>query len=169
MKNNPGLVYYIILVFILSVFLKAIGIIEFSVTEYSGYVLVFYGVIVVINHFGKFNRTALFAGMTIFLTGILLLTASYFEFTNYRILVVPAVLFICSAGFFILFIEDTKYFLSIVLSVVFLAAGIAVIYTSGKLELNLFLLSAWRVLKEYWAVFIITIVIILLQWRRTTD
>lgn len=166
MKNNPSIVYYIIAVFIGSVLFKAFGLIEFSVTEYSGYVLIFYGIIVVFNHFGKYERIALFGGTIIFLIGILLLTVSYFEFTNFRVLIVPSFLFISSAGFLVLFIEDFKYYIGFILSVLFFALGITIVLQSGKLEWITFSISLWNVLSGYWAVFIVAIVIVFLYSRR---
>jgi hypothetical protein len=166
LKNHPGIVYYIIAVFVLSVLFKAIGLIDFSITEYSGYVLVFYGIIIVYNNFGRFARIALFSGTTIFLIGILLLTVSYFEFTNFRILILPSFLFICSAGFFVLFIEDLKYLLSIILSGLFLVAGLALVFKSGRLDWAIFKLSLWRVFAGYWAVFIVVAIIVFLFSRR---
>lgn len=165
MKKNPGIVYYIIAVFILSVFLKAVGLFDFSVTEYSGYVLVFYGLIAVSSRFGKYERVALFSGTTIFLIGVLLLTTCYFEFTNYRLLILPSFLFICSAGFFVLFIEDYKYFLSIILSIVFFSLGLAVLFKSGRLEWKTFTGSLFAVAEGYWAVFLIAVVIVFLFSR----
>lgn len=153
-------------VFIVSVLLKAVGLIEFSITEYSGYVLVFYGIIVVINHFGKSERIALFGGTTIFLIGILLLTVSYFEFTNFSVLVVPSFLFISSAGFLVLFIEDFKYFIGVILSVLFFVLGMTIIFQTGRLEWARFTLSLWNVLSGYWAVIVVAIVIVFLYSRR---
>ncbi|QQS35899.1 MAG: hypothetical protein IPM56_16920 [Ignavibacteriales bacterium] len=165
MKNNSSIVYYVAGVFLLSVLLKAFGVVDFSIIEYSGYVLVFYGIIVVINHFGNYERIALFSGTTIFMLGILLITISYFEFPDLRLLILPVTMFICSAGFAVLFIEDRKYFLSAILSVIFLSVGLAVIFKRGKLNLNLFALSVQRVVIEYWAVFVITLVLSFL-WSR---
>ncbi len=166
MKHNPNLVYYVIAVFLLSVLLKAVGLIDFSVSEYSGYVLIFYGIVLVINHFGKYERLALFSGSSIFLIGIFLLLMNYFEFSNLRLLYLPSIMFICSAGFLILFLEDTKYFLAIVLSVAFLGAAIAVIYSTGRLDVVLFIRSLWNVITGYWAVFLVAAVIVFLWWRR---
>jgi hypothetical protein len=164
-KNNQSITIYLLTFLVLSIILKLFNVITISIAELTGYALIFYGVNLVYNSFGKDSRGILFTGTFLFFGGLMLFLLNNFEFANVNEIVFPALLFILGICFLMLFFDNKSRRNLLVIAVTFLLTGIIVTTIVGVLTLSSFFEGILLMASKYWPVALIVIGIILLIHR----
>lgn len=116
-----------VVVFSLAFILKLIGFIKADNTTLISYGLLFYGVISVYLSIGTLQKGFLFFNAAVFMAGVILFLTDSFVFINTDLLLIPAVYFILSTGFIILFLDNYKEKLFLVMAVVAFSIGLVII------------------------------------------
>ncbi|MFO7447665.1 MAG: hypothetical protein R6W90_14965 [Ignavibacteriaceae bacterium] len=164
--NSNSLSIYLLSIFVILLLLRITGLLEFSIIELSGYVLIFYGAAAVFKSLGREKQVSLFSGTIIFFAGLLLFLSANFDFPSVSSLILPAFLFIIGAGFFMLFIDEPSNAVLFIAAAAFILMGIAFTILMGTLEIGSFLKSVWIVTKQYWIVLVIVLIAALLLQKR---
>jgi hypothetical protein len=167
-KANYVLLFLILFIFA-AIFLRFAGLIDFSGLEMLSYVFMASGVAAVYASIGMDRKGILFTGSTLFLTGILIFINTRFDIEDVRLLVFPSVLLITGIGFFILYFDESSQKLFLIISIVFITAGLLFLLISRSEAFTGYAVSLWGMLKSYWIVVLISaaVVIILRSSSRT--
>lgn len=154
--------FYLLLFLLVSLILKIFGLINFTWNKFISYVLMFWGISIFYNSFLKKYNFGIFAGALAFQIGAILFASTIFEFLEPEKMIFPAALAI--VGFALLFtklIGNTNKFV-FVLSIIIILAAILLLIFRGNVTLILFLESAYRLLKDFWIILLISLGIIFL-------
>jgi len=168
-KRQQPILAYIIIFFLLSILLKLFGIIDFTLGEVIGYALIFYGLSLVYTSMGKNKKFVLFTGSSMFLAGVVLFIVNNFQLVNSLNIIISSIILIMGIDFFIIFIDDFSRKNFLVLSAVFIVAGLLFTISWGSPSFASFFNSIFYVALKYWPVIIIVAGIILIIRRDETD
>jgi len=139
-----------VVVFSLAFILKLIGFINAENSTLISYGLLFYGIISVYLSIGTLQKGFLFFNASVFMAGVILFLTDSFVFINTKLLLLPAMYFILSAGFIILFWDNYKEKLFLVIAGVSFFFGLALIIMCGSYNFkNLLLTTSEFILKYY--------------------
>ena len=130
------------------------GIAALNFNEYYYYILQFIGLAFVFTSIGKSNYGMLFAGSTLFMTGVTLLVVNQFEILSPVKIILPSVLVISGTGFIMLYIDNMQENTFLILSVIQFAIAILLIKFGNEYSI---INRAGRVaylILEFWPVLI---------------
>ncbi len=162
MRTGSKLVLYVFLFFCILLILRLTGLLSITMGEIVGYGFIFWGAGIVYQFLGKNNNQVLFAGVFLFLTGIFLFVIYNFEFFFTGKIIFPAILFMCSAGFFILFLNNFKQNTFLFASLVMLISGSIITAGIGNLQWHIFIYTIKELIISIIPVFIVFIIIIII-------
>ncbi len=153
------IVLFIIITFLLSVF----NFISINLTDILAYSLLVIGVALVYSETIRQNRPSVFLGSIIFLFGVYFLVTE-----NYCLIIgdevyVPIILIFGGSGLLMLYITTSTHKIFLLISIIFLSAGITLIIANSHWGVKSFLLSILSVLNFFWPVTIIFLVLIFLM------
>ncbi len=157
MKLHHPILIYILTFLVLSITLQLLGVINFGSFEIVSYVLIFTGLGLFFNSFGKRNSALLFTGSFIFLAGIAFFLINNFEFRNYKQIILPALTLNIGISFLMLFLDNFSEKIYFWISLIFIGMGIAAVYFMGSFSLSAFLNSLIKITISYWSIFLIAI------------
>jgi hypothetical protein len=146
----------------LSIILKLFGVIDVDSIELLGYALIFYGINLVYTSFGKKQAGILFAGSSLFLTGLLLFLISSFEFVSDNEIIFPSILLILGINFLMLFFDDTGNKRYLAISIVSILSALIVTIFLGTITFQSYLSSVVTITLKYWPIIIIAIGLLIL-------
>lgn len=152
---------------VIALFLKFIGILNFTYAEFAAYMLIFSGVGVVYSTIGKNEKKLLFAGVIAFLIGIELFITSKYEIVKLSNVILPSIFFILGTAFLVLFIDDLSSKLMLTISLIFFISGIYFFSKLGKFSFSDFFNSALSIAANYWHLIIVIAVIIILLNKKS--
>ena len=110
-------------------FLKYIGIVSASYNEIYGYVFSGYCIIAVYILSGSGNKGGLFIAGVLFILGVSLIVLENYEILSPVKFLLPSILFSAGTGFALLFIDNIRERVFLIISIIMLAAGMfSVIY-----------------------------------------
>lgn len=155
MKKNQLIIIYLISFLVFTYLLKLLGIIRITGSEILSYTLIFAGIGLFFNSFGKENKSSLFSSTFIFLWGVVLFLINNFEFRNNSEILYPALFLNIGFSFLILFIDNFKDKIYIILSFIFVALGIASVFYWGKFNSSIFFSSFGEIAIKYLPIIII--------------
>ncbi len=164
MENRIILLYLVILSAIL-ILLRVLGVAHFNNDELISYILIIYGLGLYYSSYLKNMKTGLFLGSAMFLSGIVFLVIGNFEFMDTNQLVLPSIIMITAISIFMLYLNDQTNKLTLYLSIALFAFGVFYIgFTSehGYYNLIPYLL---QMIKLYWIVIVMLIVVAVLVNR----
>lgn len=161
-KVTAFLIFFILISFLLRIF----GIIDYSLTVISGYVLIFYGFTQAYSSFGRGEKAALFGGTVLFLAGIILFLSGSIDFPSPARMVIPSFMFIMGAGFLILFVDDYHNIILLIVSAAFLLLGVSATILWGNIDSGSLIRNIGVVSVRYWPVVLIAAGIVLLFRKR---
>jgi hypothetical protein len=161
-KVTAFLIFFLLISFLLRIF----GIIDYSLTVISGYVLIIYGFTRVYSAFGNQEKAALFGGTVLFLVGIILFLSGSVDFPTPARMVIPSFMFIMGTGFLILFIDDYYNIVLLIVSAAFLLLGISATILWGNINPASFIDNIGVVTIRYWPIVLIAAGIMLLFRKR---
>ncbi|NWF89698.1 MAG: hypothetical protein HXY50_09595 [Ignavibacteriaceae bacterium] len=162
MFSNRSLILFVSLLFLIAAFLKIVGIIRTDYIEIASFVLIVLGIGVVYSSMGKGGKKLLVGGVIAFLVGIELFITHNYEFSKLSNIVLPSIFFILGTAFLVLFIDDLSNKLLLIISLIFLSAGLYFFNKLGSLNISAFLNSVLSITINYWPVLIIFTVILML-------
>ena len=137
------------------ILLKIVGFINIPNVELLGYVFIFFGLSYVFNSFGNGRKGVLFTATVIFLVGMILFIISNFEIQHLSKLYIPSSLMIIGIGLLMTYIDGDQISYILVLSLLFIAAGIIIAITYRGITFSLFFYSLIGVIAKYWSVLLI--------------
>lgn len=155
MKKRQSIISYLLILLILLILLKITNFININNVELLAYVFIFFGLSYVFNSFGNNRKGTLFTSTVIFLVGLVLFTISNFEIQHISRLIIPSSLMIIGIGFLMTYIDGDQVTYSLILSLLFIAAGIIITITFGEITFRSFYSSFIGVTEKYWSVLII--------------
>lgn len=157
--SKTVLIFVIVFVWI-AVLLNLFTLIAFSYSEIIAYCFIFLGVSIYypshIRHLGK----GVFWGSAIFLTGIIFFSDSYFELRNGYVLILPALLFVCSFSFLLTFLFNTKKIKLLAASIIILVLAVFFLFYSGTPAMKSFLAALVSLAGKYWIVLLLSVITI---------
>lgn len=162
MKISRNLILYVFFFFCILLILRLTGIISISMGEIIGYGFLFWGAGIVYQFWGSDYNTLIFSGTVLFLSGIFLYVINNFEFFITGKIIFPAILFICSAGFFMLYLNRLQQKTFLFASLVMLISGSIITAGIGNLQWNIFMISFKGLLIGVVPVFVVFLIIIIL-------
>jgi hypothetical protein len=165
-NRQQSIFIYILAFVIISILLKAFGIINFENTEILGYALIFYGISLVFISFGTTMRGSLFLGTTVFLTGVLIFLFNNFTFVDTSLIILPSIFFISGISFLMLYIDDSSHNVLLYVSGIFLLTGIIVTFIFGSPEFVSFFRAVPVIFVKQLPLIIIIILLLVLLRRR---
>lgn len=167
MDRQQSIFVYILAFIIISILLKAFGVIEFGNAEILAYALTFYGISVSFISFGRERRASLFLGTVVFLTGILLFLLTNYTFLDNSLIIFPSVFLILGIGFLMLYLDETAHRVPLYVAVVFIITGLVFTFLWGSPAFFTFIGAAVSIfLKAIPLIIIIALLLVLLIRRR---
>lgn len=155
MIKHQSILIYLLIFLAFSILLSLFGVIDFSLTEISGYILIFFGIGIVYLSFGRNRKISLFIGTFSFLTGLVLYIISHFDFLRASVLLIPSVLLIFGISILFVAVDNPFSITSFIISLILISLGIYYSSNSGTLTFSDFSGSLLDLLIVYWPVFII--------------
>lgn len=153
------IVLFIILTFLLSVF----HIISITLTDILAYSLLVIGVALVYTETIRQNRPSVFLGSIIFLFGVYFLITENFNLNISDAVYVPIILIFGGSGLLMLYISTSTHKIFLLISIIFLTAGITLILSNSHLGVRSFFHSILPVLNFLWPVMIVFLILIFLM------
>ncbi|MBZ0200530.1 MAG: hypothetical protein K8H86_11735 [Ignavibacteriaceae bacterium] len=139
-----------------------LGIIDIPVISILTYTVIFYGLSIVYASFSK-NKSSLFVGAVIFLTGVVLFIIINFEFIDAGEVILPSSFLIMGLSFLVLYFSKRNDTVFLILGGLLSAVGITIVMFTGHINLQTYFTTVVQITKSYWQIIIIFIVIILLE------
>lgn len=167
MINFRSINFYILL-FPLAVFLLNIfGLADFQFLKIVSYLFTFWGISIFYNSFLKQFRTGIFFGCVLFLAGSNIFILTQFEILDFGRVFIPVLFAITGFSLLLtnLLTEINRFALA--LSIFLLFASITLILTRGTASFDLFGLSVFAILKNYWIVIILTAAVIFITIKES--
>jgi hypothetical protein len=137
------------------ILLKITGLINIHSVELLGYVFIFFGLSYVFNSFGNSRKGVLFISTVIFLVGVVLVIISNFEIQQLSKIIIPSLLMIIGIGLLMTYIDGDQLTYILILSLLFIAAGIIITIAHGEITSHSFYSSILGVTEKYWPVVLI--------------
>jgi hypothetical protein len=156
------LVVFVLLFLALEIILNLIGLINLDPNEIFGNGFVLYGILSAGISFRNQKKGILFVGSVSFLGGIILFIISSFDLVNTNSIVFPAFMFIFSAAFFMLFLDDLKNKVFLTVALVFFASGLVSTIFIGSISTFSFFNAIGEIIVRYWVVELIIILAMIL-------
>jgi len=153
------IVLFIILTFLLSVF----HIISITLTDILAYSLLVIGVALVYTETIRQNRPSVFLGSIIFLFGVYFLITENFNLNISDAVYVPIILIFGGSGLLMLYISTSTHKIFLLISIIFLTAGITLILSNSHWGVRSFFHSILLVLNFLWPVMIVFLILIFLM------
>jgi hypothetical protein len=153
------IVLFIIITFLLSVF----SIISIALTDILAYSLLVIGVALVYTETIRQNRPSVFLGSIIFLFGVYFLITENFNLNISDAVYVPIILIFGGSGLLMLYISTSTHKIFLLISIIFLTAGITLIIANSHWGVSSFFLSILPVLNFFLPVMIISLLLIFLM------
>jgi hypothetical protein len=145
---------------VISIISKFIGLFNFSWTELFAYISMFWGMSMFYYSYLKQYKFGIFSGAVLFQIGSALLSLALFELYQPAKIFIPAILSIVGTSLLLAnFLESTNKF-TVILGFVFVIMGIILIIFRGNLTWGLFIESVYNLLKKFWLIILILVIII---------
>lgn len=161
MKLND-LAIIIVLFIIVSFFLSIFKIISITLTDILSYALLIIGIALVYGESIRQNRLTVFLGSIIFLLGVYFLITENFNLNISEGMSIPLILIFAGSGLLVLHISTSTKIIFLIISIIFIAAGLALFIVYSHWSFGSFLQSVLPILNFLWPVLIILIVLVLL-------
>ena len=155
MKKNQLIIIYLLTFLAFTYILKLLGFIAISGSEILSYTLIFAGFGLFFNSFGKGNKSLLFSSTFIFLWGVILFLINNFEFRNNSEILYPALFLNIGFSFLILFVDNFKDNIYLIISFIFLIIGTVSVVYWGKFNSSIFFNSFSEIAVKYLPIIII--------------
>lgn len=139
-----------------------LGIINFKSKEIVSYFLLIGGISLFYYSFLKENKTGVFFGSALFLTGIFLFTISHFEILSPDKLLIPSLLIIIAVGLLLGHYLISKDKFTIILSITFLIIGTTLLILRSNATFKSYLYAMFEFLEMYWIIILISAGIVFL-------
>lgn len=161
MKLND-LAIIIILFIIVSFFLSIFKIISITLTDILSYSLLIIGIALVYGESLRQNRLTVFLGSIIFLVGVYFLITENFNLNITEGMSIPLILILAGSGLLVLHISTSTKIIFLIISIIFLSAGLILLIVYSHWSFGSFLLSVLPILNYLWPVLIILFVLVIL-------
>jgi len=165
MAKSQPIIIYALTFLIITLFLKFFGLLNVDNNELLAYTFIFYGISSVYISFGRNKRLQLFIGTAIFLIGIVFFLISNFAIFSSSGLIFPSTLLILGISCWMLFLDNTNDKAILFVSIIFILLGIIYSISVGAMRVGSFVSSILSITAKYWAIVIITLIIVLLLKR----
>ncbi len=152
------IVLFIVISFLLSFF----GIISLTLMDTLSYSMLIVGISLVYGETIRQNRILVFLGSVIFLLGVYFLVSGNFNLTLGEGMSLPIILIFAGSGLLVLHISTSTKMIFLLLSVLFLSAGLTLFIVNSHLKVGSFFQSLTLVFNILWPVVIIIAVLVFL-------
>lgn len=161
MKLND-LAIIIVLFIIVSFFLSIFKIIPITLTDILSYSLLVIGIALVYGESLRQNRLTVFLGSIIFLLGVYFLISENFNLNISGGTSISLILILAGSGLLVLHISTSTKIIFLIISIIFLSAGLILLIVYSHWSFGSFLLSVLPILNYLWPVLIILFVLVIL-------
>lgn len=158
MKLN-GLALLIVLFIIVSFLLSVFNLISITLTDILSYSLLIIGIALVYGETIRQNKISVFLGSIIFLLGVYFLVSENFNLNISEGMSIPIILIFAGSGLLVLYISSSTKIIFLIISIIFLSAGLTLFIVKTHLSLSSFFQSVLPILNFLWPVLIIFILI----------
>lgn len=152
------IILFIIVSFVLSIF----KIIPITLTDILSYSLLVVGIALVYGESLRQNRLTVFLGSIIFLLGVYFLITENFNLNINEGMSIPLILILAGSGLLVLHISTSTKIIFLIISIIFLSAGLILLIVNSHWRFGSFLLSVLPILNYLWPVLIILFVLVIL-------
>lgn len=154
--RNFKIVFAVVIFFLaLLLFIDLIGVADFSLIEIISYVFLFSGPSLLYISFNELNKSGIFAGSFIFLSGIVLAVESSFTIWNPARMIFPSVFIISGISLLFVYLSDKKKIVFLILSFLLLAAGMFYLFNRINFKTIVFIEAIWQIILRFWFVIIL--------------
>ena len=154
---------------ILSVLLSGIGIIDVSMNQIFNYSIITLGIMMVYPGFTDNNKILIFFGSAVFLIGVVFLVQTDYEVYDLDKITTSLVLIISGSSLFIVFVSDTNNKLLLIFSAILWIAGMVLLLINSSIEAGRFFQAIINVGLNFWYIFLLALIIIVLFNRWAKD
>ena len=161
MKLND-LAIIIVLFIIVSFFLSIFKIIPITLTDILSYSLLVIGIALVYGESLRQNRLTVFLGSIIFLLGVYFLISENFNLNISGGTSISLILILAGSGLLVIHISTSTKIIFLIISIIFLSAGLILLIVYSHWSFGSFLLSVLPILNYLWPVLIILFVLVIL-------
>jgi len=161
MKLND-LAIITVLFIIVSFFLSIFKIIPITLTDILSYSLLVIGIALVYGESLRQNRLTVFLGSIIFLLGVYFLISENFNLNISESMSISLILILAGSGLLVLHISTSTKIIFLIISIIFLSAGLILLIVYSHWSFGSFLLSVLPILNYLWPVLIILFVLVIL-------
>lgn len=152
----------IVLFIIVSFFLSIFKIIPITLTDILSYSLLVLGIALVYGESLRQNRLTVFLGSIIFLLGVYFLISENFNLNISGGTSISLILILAGSGLLVLHISTSTKIIFLIISIIFLSAGLILLIVYSHWSFGSFLLSVLPILNYLWPVLIILFVLVIL-------
>jgi len=161
MKLND-LAIIIVLFIIVSFFLSVFKLISITLTDILSYSLLIIGIALVYGESLRQNRLTVFLGAIIFLLGVYFLITDNFNLNISEGTSISLILILAGSGLLVIHISTSTKIIFLIISIIFLSAGLILLIVYSHWSFGSFLLSVLPILNYLWPVLIILFVLVIL-------
>lgn len=155
--NNKSLVSMSLIFLGIILILKYFGMVSADYREICGFVFSGYGIVAVYKLSGSGNKGGLFTAGVLFIIGVSLIVLENYEILSPVKLFLPTILFSAGTGFALLFIDNYRERVFLIISIIMLASGM---FSAIYFDLLSYLQAANRIaviIFYYWPVMFVLI------------
>ena len=153
------IILFIVLAFLFSLF----GVISLSLIDIISYSLLIIGISLVYSETIRQNRLSVFLGSIIFLLGVYILVSENFNLNLSKSISVPIILIFAGSGLLVLYISTSTKIIFLILSVLFLCAGVTLFIAKSHFRISSFVQSVLLVFNILWPVLIVLSIFVFLM------
>ena len=163
---NKYILILLVLFVGLSIILKIAGVIDFELAELIAYIFLFAGIGITYSSFLNKKPGLIFAGSFIFLIGSVIYISTNFFIWNPSRIFFPSLLINTGVSMLLVFYYDTKKKFLLIISLLTILAGVLYLIEFGRPDFDDFLYGIVEIIKDYWAVIVVSLLIIFLLSRQ---
>lgn len=151
MKNLIFPIFLVLFYIVLTIF----DVIPFNLSTTLGFALISTGLLYTFEYFGEREKWRLFLSSAAFLLGLILVLDSFYNFYEPAKMMLPLTLFIVTAGFLLIFLEDSSEFIYGIIAASAFILSIVFFLFLGEITFTGLMYGFLDVLKSYWIILVI--------------
>lgn len=169
-KDKQNNFFTFLLMFFAAPFLlKVFGILKIDFFSTSLLGLMLSGLVIVYFYFGTKKKAAISIGAILFLICLLLLILERFPVLNFDKIILPSIFFIVGINLLLLYLNNTKEKIFLLLAFVVLLINIFLIAAQVSINIDSIVISIKEIVLEFWMIFVLiflSIIILSLEEKK---
>lgn len=161
MRVTGRIISYSLIILILGILLKVTGILHTNTSVLFAFALILSGAGIFTNYFGSQSPKLLFSAASIFFLGFIIILVSFFSVDIGGRFYTPVILLVAGINFLLLFFDDMKRKMYLLLFAVLGGVGFIILAYHGGMSFHSFFMGIWDIIRSFWLFLLLLLVIIL--------